>query len=320
MRPLLWRRRMRSFEHASERGANRLRFRFGSTFFLENPQPLDVPAGLLRGPAADVLGWPAASAERSGEFTLFHSQSGMGGHWTGGADADIEEATRSVYEQLLRLVQGRHLYRIWNFVPRINATEHGLENYRRFCRARSLAFEQHFGDCFQQRLPAASAVGLQQGALSVAFLAGRNAPDHFENPLQVPAFEYPSDYGPRAPSFARATAVQTVTGRRVFISGTAAIRNHRSVADGDLGAQVACTIENLEHIGAATGVGSALGSPTAARVFRVYLRRQADQAVVAQLLSRDLLRSNDIVQYVEADICRSELLIEIEATIDERLS
>ena len=61
------------------------------------------------------------------------------------------------------------------------------------------------------------------GPLAIGFLAGRAVPRHFENPRQVPAFEYPAQYGPRPPSFSRATAVKAGEGRWIFISGTAAV-------------------------------------------------------------------------------------------------
>src|SRR6185369_4357459 len=94
-----------------------------------------------------------------------------------------------------------------------------MENYRIFCRGRSLAFERHFCAGFKARLPAASAVGSKSSALTVAFAASTRPPRHVENPLQVPAYDYPGEYGPRAPSFARATIVPGANDATVFISG-----------------------------------------------------------------------------------------------------
>ena len=110
----------------------------------------------------------------------------------------------------------------------------GRENYHRFCRGRSLAFEEYFGKNFQRMLPAASAVGAVAGPFAIGFIAGQAEPRHFENPRQVPAFEYPPEYGPRPPSFSRATVVSQGGAQRTFISGTAAIRGHATVAMQDL--------------------------------------------------------------------------------------
>ena len=64
--------------------------------------------------------------------------------------------------------------------------------------------------------PARAMVG---STASVVFAATEATPRHFENPLQVPAYEYPGEYGPRSPSFARATVVAQ-PGPCLFVSGT----------------------------------------------------------------------------------------------------
>ena len=101
-----------------------------------------------------------------------------------------------------------------------------------------------------------------------------------------------------------------------FVSGTAAIVGHTTVAPGDTAAQLACTLDNLAAISRACGLGRDLGAGrSAARFFKVYLRHAADFAPVAAQLERALLGPGDEVTYLHADICRATLNIEIEATI-----
>jgi enamine deaminase RidA (YjgF/YER057c/UK114 family) len=248
------------------------------------------------------------------DYTLFRAGSGMAGFAVATPGAGLETAAHRLYQQLFAVTHGFHLYRVWNFVPCINAIEANLENYRHFCRGRSLAFEECFGPGFERRLPAASAVGSAAGPLALAFIAGKTEPRHFENPWQVPAFKYPPEHGPRPPSFSRATVVQTERGRQVFLSGTAAIRGHATVAAKDLAGQLACTIENLRAIGEVTGIGAELGAgPHWQRSFKVYLRHTADLPPVMSQVMRELLRPADTVTYLKADICRADLLVEIEA-------
>lgn len=248
--------------------------------------------------------------------TLFAGEGMLAGLTVAPAALDLETASGELYRRVFAATAGLHLYRIWNYVPHINAHAQGLENYRRFCRGRSLAFEEKFGGAFQRILPSASAVGAVAGTLAIGFLAGRAEPRHFENPQQVPAFEYPREYGPRPPSFSRATAVVTEQGRQIFISGTAAIRGHAVVAVNDLDGQLACTLENLSVIGAAAGVGADLGASLGGRrTFKVYLRHAADLRRAQDWLGRELLRPGDTVAYLQADICRSELIVEIEAVV-----
>jgi enamine deaminase RidA (YjgF/YER057c/UK114 family) len=152
--------------------------------------------------------------------------------------------------------------------------------------------------------------------LAVIFAATKAAPVAVENPEQVPAFEYPADYGPRSPSFSRAMRVEADGRRWTFVSGTAAIKGHVSQAPGDLAGQIACTLDNLRIISAVCGLGDALGAGTAVeRHFKIYLRSPADFPVASALLDGTLLLPGDRVTWLKADICRADLLIEIEATV-----
>jgi hypothetical protein len=263
-----------------------------------------------------LLPEPAEPFQRQ-MYTLFQGGSWLAGFAIAAAGIDLEAAAGQLYQGLFAVTAGLHLYRIWNYVPQINAVTDGLENYRRFCRGRSLAFERQFGRDFQRRLPAGSAVGSNLGPLAVAFVAGQAEPGHFENPRQVPAFEYPPAYGPRPPSFSRATVVATEQGRQIFISGTAAIRGHATVAADDLEAQLGCTCENLLLIGKAAGAGPDFGASGWRRAFKVYIRHPEDLARVRTRLEREFLRPDDVVSYLQADICRSDLLVEIEAALAE---
>jgi chorismate lyase/3-hydroxybenzoate synthase len=277
----------------------------------------DAGLPVLAGETVEDLFGVGQPAGRFGLLTSFTA-----GHWLLGAatvplSAGLEPASHDLYRSIFEAAQGRHLARIWNYVPAINAPgPGGLENYRAFCRGRSLAFEEQYGRGFKMLLPSASAVGSKSGALTVAFAACPAQPRHIENPLQVPAYEYPADYGPRPPSFARATVVAGAEPAAVFISGTAAIRGHATVAPHSLPLQLECALENLRAISAACGLGENLAAGTgASRHFKVYVRHATDLPVVAALLQERLLVDTDRVSYVQADICRSALLVEIEASL-----
>jgi hypothetical protein len=285
---------------------------------IDGQPALHVALPVLAGPADDWLLDEAAEPVRDGAYTLFRGRARLAGFAAAEAGADLEEAALDLYRRLFAAAAGMHLYRIWNYVPAINARVRGLENYRRFCRGRSFAFEEHFGRGFRRRLPAASAVGAAGGPLALGFLAGRAKPRYFENPNQVPAFEYPREHGPSPPSFSRATVVSTRKLRQIFLSGTASIRGHRTVAPHDLDGQLACTLENLNLIARAAGGDRGLG-PAAGRrrTFRVHLRRGADHPRVAEWLGRELLGPGDTVSYCRADLCRADLLVEIEAELTD---
>ena len=263
--------------------------------------------------------FPAAEpAGMAGPFMLSRAEGWLLGAATVPTGGIIELATRELYTALFAVTRGMHLARVWNYVPAINAPEAcGLERYRAFSRGRSLAFEAEFGRDFQRFVPAASAVGTDAAKLVVIFAATHRRLRHVENPRQLPAYEYPVEHGPRPPSFARATVVPGVDGRHdVFISGTAAIRGHATLAPGETLPQLASTLENLREISVACGLGADLARGRAAvRHFKVYLRDAADLGAVRSLLDRELFGPGDQVSYLRSDICRRELTIEIEATL-----
>lgn len=287
------------------------------TFGAEAAAMFDPGLPVLSGDAVEDLFGPAGSAGRSGAFALFRAERWLLGAATVSLRAGLEDSCHGLYREIIQAAGGWHLVRIWNYIPGINDTgPDGLENYRAFCRGRSLAFEQELGGRFTVLLPAASAVGCDSAALTVVFAACTVQPRHVENPLQTPAYDYPGDYGPRAPSFSRATVVPGPGSDTVFISGTAAIRGHATIAPFNMGGQLECTLENLGEISSACGLGPDLdrrGGST--RHFKVYLRRSADRPRVAAALADKLLTGADRVSYLRSDICRAGLLVEIEASL-----
>lgn len=277
----------------------------------------DAGLPVLAGEPVEALFGTARPVGHAGSLALFHAGDWLLGAATVPLTKGLEDAAHHLYTNIFQAAQGRHLARIWNYVPAINETSPGgLENYRLFCRGRSLAFEQHYGSGFKALLPSASAVGSKSDALTVIFAACPGATRHVENPLQVPAYDYPVEYGPRAPSFARATVVPGASGATVFISGTAAIRGHATIAPHNLDAQLECSLENLQAVSKACGLGAGLDQGCdSTRHFKVYVRHASDQPEVAARLEARLLTGVDTVSYVQADICRAALLVEIEASL-----
>lgn len=235
----------------------------------------------------------------------------------GGAVADPGEdlvtATRRIYDEILALVDSEnrpHLVRLWNYFPRINACE-PTERYQQFSAARFEAFTAAGYD-MSRDLPAASAVGSETGELTVVFLASSRRPRYVENPRQISAFSYPRQYGPRSPSFSRGAVLSG--GETLLVSGTASIVGHETVHRGDLAAQVDETLRNIDAVIAeAFGPEASLHSESLDRLLKVYVRHPADQPEIAARLERIL--SPRSISYLRADICRADLLVEIEACI-----
>jgi chorismate lyase/3-hydroxybenzoate synthase len=278
---------------------------------------LDIGLPLLRGESRAQIALAVEPAALEGSLALWRGDGLMVGYARPLPADGLEPATQRTYGAILHASRGLNLYRMWNCVPHINgAGPGGLENYQAFCRGRSMAFESALGKDFPMRLPAASAVGTARDDLTVVFLAGTRPVLHIENPVQVPAYEYPSEHGPRSPSFARATVVGDADAGDVFISGTSAIVGHGTVAPNDTLGQVECTFENLRRISAATGLGDRFGADSGRqRHFKVYLRNAGDLPAVAFQMERRILAPGDKVSYLGADICRAALNVEIEVAV-----
>lgn len=239
----------------------------------------------------------------------------------------LSEPTYEIYLNFLELTKNWTLFRIWNYVPYINKETLGLENYKSFCKGRSLAFEAFYGNSFNFKLPAASAVGIDDNKLVVYFIAGGEKANYIENPEQVPAFSYPKNYGSRAPSFARGTLISKDGKRIGYLSGTASIKGHQSVTLSDVTEQFHTTIDNMSLVFERMGLisermsfgGAMPDSSKYDRDFKVYIRHEADAKPIQKLFSQSFFAAEEErTIYLQADICRSELDIEIEAIVKEK--
>jgi chorismate lyase / 3-hydroxybenzoate synthase len=234
----------------------------------------------------------------------------------------LEETSRRAYDAILGFLAGSghpHLLRVWNALPHINDDDGGTERYRLFCAGRHAAFAAH-GCRFDGDLPAASAVGAAPGGgLFLAFLASAEPGTHLENRRQVRAYRYPSRYGRRSPSFSRATLKDWDGSVQLLLSGTASIVGHETLHAGDVTAQLDETLRNVGVVLEAAAARSGLTGPggsilPAEALWRVYLRRPEDLPAVQAGLAR-ALGAPPKALYLAADICRRDLLVEIEGVL-----
>ncbi len=230
----------------------------------------------------------------------------------------LQLTTELAYRQLLRHVQELgypYLWRIWNYFPRINENEEGLERYRQFCVGRHQALAGNLHG-FPGSLPAGTAVGTKSGPLQLYVLAGTHPATHLGNPRQVHAYEYPEHYGPCSPSFARATLLQSDVQAQLFISGTASVVGHESRHTGLPDTQTLETVDNLRALVAHADElsGTTRSHQSSRGRYKVYVPQPEHLAAIQQALDIPLFASSQIV-YLQGDLCRRELLVEIEGVV-----
>ncbi len=228
----------------------------------------------------------------------------------------LQQATEAAYRQVFALLDTLHypyLFRFWNYIADINAHSFGLERYRQFNLGRQDAFLAHGRDVVGN-VPAACALGSAQGPLTIAFLAGRVAPLAIENPRQVSAYQYPQEYGPRSPTFSRASLVRLGQDEVLFVSGTASIVGHATLHPADVVAQTRETLANIEAVlEQANQQASQPGFDLASLYYKVYVRHAADFVPIRTELEHTVGAVPHAI-YLQADVCRQDLLVEIEAT------
>jgi chorismate lyase/3-hydroxybenzoate synthase len=229
----------------------------------------------------------------------------------------LESPTYHAMSSVLGLLRDRgypHLLRIWNFFPGINEDDMQLERYKRFCVGRHQAFSEE-GHEFTRDLPAASAVGSKAGNLMIYFLAAKSRGSPQENPRQVAAYRYPPQYAPKSPAFARGMLATLGAETQLYISGTASIVGHESTHLNDIAGQLEETLANIDALIAATAERHDLTMDRSCMtLMKVYLRRAQDYRLARQRLQQ-VMGADFPILYLQADICRSDLLLEIEGIV-----
>lgn len=204
-----------------------------------------------------------------------------------------------------------NLIRVWNYFPEINAVKNDMERYHGFSIGRHEAFVRYRKKV--EDSPAACALGSHGGPLAIYFLAARSSGLQIENPRQISAYSYPAQYGLRSPTFSRATLAFRDQGQTLFISGTASILGHETVHQASVALQ---TLETLANIRAVIEQAIRKGFPpvdfATDMALKVYVRHAEDFAEVMRIVHQEFGTPAELM-VVQADICRTDLLVEIEA-------
>lgn len=233
---------------------------------------------------------------------------------------DMRECSRLAYDILQSyLQQSPHPWplKIWNYIPGINQGEGDEELYRQFCLGRAEAVSIDPGG--SPPLPAATGIGTppDEPALQIYFLAGALPGLDVENPRQVSAWRYPRRYGPKSPLFSRATIMRSNGSSQFLISGTASIIGHQTHHENQVSNQLRESLRNVQSL---LEEGHRLMGDVHAQldgdgILKVYIRNPADLELIQEAL--DSAAPAEIPRiYLQGDICRSNLLTEIDGIIN----
>ena len=230
---------------------------------------------------------------------------------------DIGEQSAKVFGRLRNILESESfavsdIVRQWNYISHITAVNDGIQNYQLFNDARSDFYETTE---WSNGYPAATGIGCDSGGVMVVVYAikgfkGVGKP--IDNPLQIPAHKYSGEVlasGKEAvrttPKFERGRLL----GNIVFVSGTAAIKGENSEFSDDARVQAKEAIDVVEHLVAPSNISKDCVN-FRFDLLRVYVRRPQDMEVIQNIFKAHF---RDIpTHFLQADICRPELLLELE--------
>lgn len=243
------------------------------------------------------------------------------------------EQTQRVFATLRREVEQAgasfdEVARIWLYQGGITELEGDTERYRELNRSRTDLFEgirfgHRLGASSSEKIsyPASTGIGTRGRGLRAACMALQTDRKDvrlypLENPLQTSSFNYEQKFSVKSPKFSRAMAVAIGDYVTTWISGTASIVNSESVHIGDVEKQTEQTLTNISRLIDAENcerhglVGGGATLADLAKV-RVYVKRPEDFERCRAVCERRLGRVPII--FAHADVCRPDLLVEIEA-------
>lgn len=239
------------------------------------------------------------------------------------AAGNYKDIAYEIYEDIftiLNMEDTKNILRIWNYIPNINVLGVNEENYKEFCVGRECAFDNYYSENAELLYPAATGIGCKGNDLTIYLIARKDGKNikNIENPRQVPSYKYPSIYGSSAPRFARASYVENNDIDNMYLSGTASIIGHETIFINDIEKQCITTIKNIETIISSDNLKNYNINKhydlKDIKCIKVYIKRENDYEIVREICETHFGPYVHSMYFI-VDICRSDLLVEIEALI-----
>jgi len=266
-----------------------------------------------------------AEVVRHDDYAVIDGREMISGDLHADPTLDIGRQADAVFRRMDEILSAEgfaatDVVRQWNYIEHITRMVPEGQHYQMFNDARSRFYDR----CeWSGGYPAATGIGTRAGGVSVMFDAVRGAEINvpIDNPLQVAAHAYsqnvlidrPENRGKTTPKFERARYIADRGEAMIYISGTAAIRGENSCRR-DMTEQIGVTMDNIETLVGRENLvrhGVATAADTAGyAILRVYIKHDSDAAAAEMWMEENYPDTPAL--YLSADICREELLVEIE--------
>lgn len=263
-------------------------------------------------------------------YAILSNESGRflfaGGFQSDIMNFSIRKQSSEVFDCIYRLLELEKfpinsIVRQWNYIEEITNVQDGYQNYQAFNDARGDFYEKTI---WKDGYPAATGIGATHGGVlidldAVVFCDKSCFATALDNKLQIAAHAYSEKMliseteNKATPKFERAKSLSFGEEGVIYISGTAAIRGEDSLYDADLAKQLHITMENIDYLISMENLASSNvpnRKDSRLTMLRVYLKEKNFVDEAKKLMNEYNLSIP--ISYFWADVCRDELLIEIE--------
>jgi enamine deaminase RidA (YjgF/YER057c/UK114 family) len=256
--------------------------------------------------------------------------------WAGGLGSglyqeDTRSAAESAFDQMHAILEAEgmsfnNIIRQWNYIGNILEIRNGFQNYQVFNEVRSEYYHKYRTI---HGYPSATGIGMKYGGVIIDFCAVK--PNEavmvkpIDNPNQVNAYEYGQQVlkgmpcvgtsVKHPPQFERALLLSRKVKSTLFISGTASIIGQDTIGIDDIEEQTRVTIENINRLADRNRFGQLVAGEDVEWgnfiLVRVYIKGQEYFSKVKEICNELFPETAHV--FIESDICRDNLLVEIEA-------
>jgi len=262
--------------------------------------------------------------------------------WAGGMGAcefpaDTRKASQAAFDQMREILEAEnmsydHIVRQWNFIGNILEVKNDLQNYQIFNEVRSENYHKHRSI---HSYPAATGIGVKHGGVTIDFYAVEPQQGlkiiAIDNPDQIRPYDYSQQVlkgkplagkeTKQPPQFERAVFVADRQSYTLFVSGTASIIGQATIGIDDIEKQTEVTLENIKKLTDASRIQHLTGNSQADAgkliLLRAYIKNQEDFPTVESICNQRF--PGVPIVYCEADVCRDNLLVEIEAEFSRNI-
>lgn len=222
--------------------------------------------------------------------------------------------------------QPKHIVRQWNYIESIlkNIEVEGkiYQNYQIFNEVRNTYYASYFK---KYGYPAATGIGMQYGGLLINLIAFKpNAQSEIipiDNPKQIASYNYHQKIlvgnslnkeNKSAPNFERAKLISSNGSSSLYVSGTASIIGEKTYGINNIEIQTRTTLQNIETLyqQVEDREDIHIQPNNQPKYIRVYLKNGEDLHTVKHICQSHF--NNTPMVFVKADVCRDNLLVEIE--------